>query len=126
MTEGNSLGQEGALEDAWSKDFAKFGESEKRGQRHGENGPDLQHTARVLNAEHGGGEAAARLVAEIGPKATDARALAYHLYEIASQKGWAPEALIYNQLAQEWPKLEELASSARIRSTIEDAQQSLF
>jgi putative DNA methylase len=86
----------------------------------------VQHTARVLNAEVGGGEAAARLVAEMGSKATDARALAYRLYEIASQKGWASEALIYNELAQEWPKLEDLASTAGMRSAAADAQASLF
>jgi putative DNA methylase len=85
----------------------------------------VQHTARVLNAENGGGEAAARLVAEMGPKASDARALAYRLYEIASQKGWAAEALIYNELAQEWPKLEDLASTAGTRSA-SGAQASLF
>jgi putative DNA methylase len=86
----------------------------------------VQHTARVLNAEDGGGEAAARLVAEMGAKAADARALAYRLYEIASQKGWAAEALIYNELAQEWPKLEELAATAGARSAAADAQASLF
>jgi putative DNA methylase len=85
----------------------------------------VQHTARVLNAEDGGGEAAARLVAEMGSKAGDARALAYRLYEIASQKGWASEALIYNELAQEWPKLEELASSSGSRSAAR-AQAELF
>ena len=85
----------------------------------------VQHTARVLNAEDGGCEAAARLVSEMGPKAADARALAYRLYEIASQKGWASEALIYNELAQEWPKLEELASSAGSR-TAARAQAELF
>jgi putative DNA methylase len=86
----------------------------------------VQHTARVLNAEDGGGAAAARLVAEMGPKAADARALAYRLYEIASQKGWAAEALIYNELAQEWPKLEELAATAGARTKAADAQASLF
>jgi putative DNA methylase len=86
----------------------------------------VQHTARVLNAEDGGGEAAAKLVAEMGPKAADARALAYRLYEIASQKGWAAEALIYNELAQEWPKLEDLASTAGARSAAAEAQASLF
>jgi putative DNA methylase len=86
----------------------------------------VQHTARVLNAEDGGGEAAARLVAEMGPKAADARALAYRLYEIASQKGWAAEALIYNELAQEWPKLEDLASTADVRASTATAQAELF
>jgi putative DNA methylase len=70
----------------------------------------VQHTARVLNAEDGGGEAAARLVAQMGPKASEARALAYRLFEIATKKGWASEALIYNELAQEWPRLEDLAT----------------
>jgi putative DNA methylase len=69
----------------------------------------VQHTARMLNAPDGGGEAAARLVAQMGPKAADARALAYRLYEICSQKGWAAEALVYNELAQEWARLEDMA-----------------
>jgi putative DNA methylase len=86
----------------------------------------VQHTARVLNAEDGGGEAASRLVAQMGPKAADARALAYRLYEIASQKGWAAEALIYNELAQEWPKLEDMAGAPRARDATANAQGSLF
>ena len=45
----------------------------------------------------------------MGPKAADARALAYRLYEICSQKGWAGEALVYNELAQEWARLEDIA-----------------
>ena len=67
-----------------------------------------------------------RLVAQMGPKAADARALAYRLYEICSQKGWAGEALVYNELAQEWARLEDIAinmasparttTSARARS----------
>lgn len=69
----------------------------------------VQHTARVLNAEDGGGEAAAQLIAQMGPKAAEARALAYRLFEIATNKGWAAEALVYNELAQEWPRLEDLA-----------------
>jgi hypothetical protein len=56
----------------------------------------VQHTARVLRAEDGVAEPAARLVAAMGARAEDARALAYRLYEIASQKGWAAEALVYN------------------------------
>jgi putative DNA methylase len=47
----------------------------------------------------------------MGPKAEDARALAYRLYEIASQKAWAAEALVYNELAQEWAHLDTLATS---------------
>lgn len=70
----------------------------------------VQHTARVLNAKDGGGPAAAKLVAEMGAKAADARTLAYRLFEIATQKGWSAEALVYNELAQEWPKLEDLVT----------------
>jgi putative DNA methylase len=72
----------------------------------------VQHTARALNAEDGGRFAAGRLVAKMGPKAADARALAYRLFEIATQKGWAAEALVYNELAQEWPKLEDANSNS--------------
>ncbi|MGC0326706.1 putative DNA methylase [Bradyrhizobium sp. USDA 326] len=86
----------------------------------------VQHTARTLNAEDGGGEAAARLVSDMGSKAADARALAYRLYEIASQKGWSAEALVYNELAQEWPKLEELAPTAGTRRAETKAQAELF
>jgi putative DNA methylase len=70
----------------------------------------VQHTARVLNAEDGGAEAAAKLLAAMGPTAEDARALAYRLYEIASQKGWNTEALVYNRLAQEWAHLDTIAT----------------
>jgi putative DNA methylase len=65
----------------------------------------------VLNAEDGGGENAGRLVADMGARAADARKLAYRLFEIATHKGWAAEALVYNELAQDWPKLEDAASS---------------
>jgi putative DNA methylase len=71
----------------------------------------VQHTARVLNSPDGGGEAAAELVAQMGPKAEEARALAYRLFEIATNKGWAAEALVYNELAQEWTKLEDRAAT---------------
>jgi putative DNA methylase len=72
----------------------------------------VQHTARVLRAADGGGEAAARLVAQMGPKSEEARKLAYRLFEIATRKGWSAEARVYNELAEEWPRLEELAASA--------------
>jgi putative DNA methylase len=70
----------------------------------------VQHTARALNdAEAGGQDAAARLVAEMGAKATDARALLDRLFRIATDKKWAAEALVYNQLAEEWPHLLQRA-----------------
>ncbi len=77
----------------------------------------VQHTARVLRAEDGGVEPAASLVAAMGAKAEDARALAYRLYEIASQKGWASEALVYNELAQDWTNLEDQAARQQLPAT---------
>jgi putative DNA methylase len=86
----------------------------------------VQHTIRVLNAEDGGAEAAAALVAQMGPRAEDARALAYRLFEIATQKGWAAEALVYNALAQEWTRLAEMAPEVAARGPAATAQASLF
>lgn len=81
----------------------------------------VQHTARVLNAADGGGPAAARLVAEMGPRGAEARALAYRLFQIATTKGMAAEALVYNELAREWPNLEDLAGS--LEATVSAARQ---
>lgn len=69
----------------------------------------VQHTARVLAAADGGAEAAGALVGQMGRMAADARTLAYRLFEIATKKSWSAEALVYNELAEEWPHLEDLA-----------------
>ena len=69
----------------------------------------VQHTARVLRADDGGHEAAARLVAEMGPAGDKARKLAYRLFEIATAKKRSDEALVYNELAQDWARLEDIA-----------------
>jgi putative DNA methylase len=71
----------------------------------------VQQVARTLKAPEGGGDAAAKLVAQMGPRAADAQKLAYRLFEIATRKGLNDEALVYNELAQEWAKLEDLAAS---------------
>ncbi|RAH96072.1 hypothetical protein DLJ53_33530 [Acuticoccus sediminis] len=86
----------------------------------------VQHTARVLNAPDGGGEAAAALVAQMGPKAEEARALAYRLFEIATNKGWAAEALVYNELAQEWTKLEDVAATLDAAGQAPGSDQTAF
>ena len=77
----------------------------------------VQHTAGVLLATNGGAVAAATLVAQMGRMAADARSLAYRLFEIATNKGWAGEALVYNELAEEWPHLEDLASGEALRNS---------
>ncbi|NKK80758.1 DUF1156 domain-containing protein [Rhizobium leguminosarum] len=84
----------------------------------------VQHTARVLNAEDGGGEAAGRLVAQMGPASDQARKLAYRLFEIATQKGWSQEALVYNELAREWPHLED--AGARVAQYTTKPEQATF
>ncbi|MFH0298062.1 DUF1156 domain-containing protein [Bradyrhizobium sp. 31Argb] len=82
----------------------------------------VQHTARVLNAEDGGGEAAARLVAQMGAKSGEAQKLAYRLFEIATQKGWSQEALVYNELAQEWAHLEDRVANLTTAAPADAAQ----
>jgi putative DNA methylase len=86
----------------------------------------VQHTARVLNAKEGGGEAAARLVAQMGPMSAEARKLAYRLFEIATNKGWSAEALVYNELAQEWPKLEDTATGVGLAGQLPTTGQTAF
>lgn len=90
----------------------------------------VQHTARVLDPknEQGGAQAPALLVAQMGQKSAEARKLAYRLFEIATRNGWAAEALVYNQLAQEWPKLEDIAANFHedLRRPPQPEQASLF
>jgi putative DNA methylase len=82
----------------------------------------VQHVARVLAAEDGGAVKAAALVAQMGAKSADARILAYRLFEIATHKKWAAEALVYNELAQEWLKLEELSGKDKASAPAGAAQ----
>jgi putative DNA methylase len=86
----------------------------------------VQHTARVLGAADGGATAAARLVAQMGAKSADARKLAYRLFEIATKKGWTAEALVYNELAEMWPKLEDAAAGVGDIAASGPRQASLF
>jgi putative DNA methylase len=62
----------------------------------------------------------------MGPRAEDARALAYRLFEIATQKGWAAEALAYNALAQEWPRLADMAPEVIARKEMGAPQLTLL
>nr|WP_218061934.1 DUF1156 domain-containing protein [Endobacter medicaginis] len=87
----------------------------------------VQHTAARLNAENGGTEAAARLVAQMGAKSADALKLADRLFHVATNKGWSAEALVYNELAEVWPKLEDAASAIAVGAgQAAPAQRGLF
>lgn len=56
--------------------------------------------------EIGGVEACATIVAGLfGSGAEQAKALAYRLFTIAEQKGWAQEAYAYNSLVIAWPDI---------------------
>jgi len=65
-----------------------------------------QQLTRAL--ETGGIAACAEIVASPwGGGADRAKALAYRLFTIAEQKGWAQEALAYNSLVIAWPEIQE-------------------
>ena len=53
-----------------------------------------------------------------------AKALAYRLYTVAENKGWAKEAYAYNSLVVAWPEIQSKA--AELRSKQEEATQSLL
>lgn len=86
----------------------------------------VQHTARVLRAEGGGQEAAARLVAQMPPQTrADARQLSDRLFQIATDKGWNSEALVYNELSTDWHGLTELAQTIAEATPPRPAQATL-
>jgi putative DNA methylase len=84
----------------------------------------MQQVARMLKAPEGGGDAAAKLVAQMGPRAPDAQKLAYRLFEIATRRGLNDEALVYNELAQEWARLEDVAASSAAQMSANETQPS--
>jgi putative DNA methylase len=68
----------------------------------------VQYVIITLNDK--GAEATAKLMAELGSRAEEARLLAYRLYAICERKGWSEEGLAYNALAMSWQGLEEKAA----------------
>ena len=67
-----------------------------------------QHLIKRLESE--GEQAAAEILAKMGPQGEQARILAYRLYTICERKKWAEEARAYNGLVIAWPELERLAA----------------
>ena len=64
--------------------------------------------------ETGGVEACAEIVAGMfGSGADRAKALAYRLFTIAEQKGWAQEAYAYNSLVIAWPDIQARVADMR-------------
>lgn len=70
--------------------------------------------ALVRELEDGGIEGCSALAAQRAPaEAEDARAMAYRLYNLADRKGWASEALLYNNLVTAWPQIADQAKARR-------------
>ena len=68
----------------------------------------------MRDLEQGGIEGCSALAAQRTPaEAEDARALAYRLYNLADRKGWASEALLYNNLVTAWPQIAGQAEARR-------------
>lgn len=70
--------------------------------------------------EQEGVNGAAKIVADIFTSEPEyAKTLAYRLYQIAEQKGWAQEAYAYNSLVISWPEIQNRAAeiSARERAS---------
>jgi putative DNA methylase len=73
----------------------------------------VHHLIRQLDQK---GEAgAAELLACLGSLASQARLLAYRLYNICERKGWAEEGRAYNALVTVWPDLEAMAVAGQTR-----------
>ena len=60
----------------------------------------------------GGEDAAAELVAKLGPNAEPARELAYRLYRICDLKNRSEDALAYNALVSSWREISAIADRA--------------
>ncbi len=74
-------------------------------------------TQRLVRTLQDQGEGAAGLLlAKLGGLGEVARDLAYRLYQLADQKGWAEEARAYNALVVAWTDLARGAEPAAART----------
>ncbi len=71
-----------------------------------------QHLARVFLAQDGGTDAAGRILAERRDTAPEVLLVAERLFEMATQRSEAEEALVWNQLETAWPDIESAADRA--------------
>jgi putative DNA methylase len=56
-----------------------------------------------------GEQAAAELLAALGPKANGVRELAQYLTNLAIEKGWSEDGIAYDALVKSWPEIERLS-----------------
>jgi putative DNA methylase len=79
----------------------------------------VQHLCHALDAADGLDRCAA-LMADLSPSAVEqVKALSYRIYQICDRKGWAEEALAYNNLVAMWGALEVKAKDVKKRQPIQ-------
>jgi putative DNA methylase len=86
----------------------------------------VQQAIRVLNADGGGAEATAHFIANMGTLAEPALGLTHRLFQIATDRGLPSEALAYSRLAEEWPRLLDLAPETIARGPAATRQAEMF
>jgi putative DNA methylase len=75
----------------------------------------VQHLCRALD-EADGLERCGKIMAELPPSTLDrVKALSYRVYQICDRKGWAEEALAYNNLVAMWGSLEGKIKEAKLK-----------
>lgn len=80
----------------------------------------VHHLVRVLNQ---GEQAAANLIAKLGPRADIARELAYRLYAVCERKKRSVEGQAYNSLVQSWPEMLRLAAEQRSSAPVQQGME---
>ncbi len=77
----------------------------------------VHHLIRVL--DKGGEGAAAEIVAKLGTKSEEARALCYRLYSLCERKKRSADALAYNTLVQSWPEIVRLSQDIVVTEPVQ-------
>jgi len=76
-------------------------------------------TQRLTRALETGGEAACAALVAAASASDRAKALAYRLFILAEQKGWAREALAYNNLVIAWPEIQAKAAKLKEQTPVQ-------
>jgi putative DNA methylase len=72
--------------------------------------------------QRGGNQQAGKYLAQL-PSPSSLRDLAYYLYQLCDQKGWAAEGRFYNDLIQDWETLSRNAREAQLEQEREKRQR---
>lgn len=76
-------------------------------------------TQRLTRALETGGVAACADMVAAASASDRAKALAYRLFTLAEQKGWAREALAYNNLVIAWPEIQAKAAELKEQTPVQ-------